>query len=424
MTVTVRDAASARRVYCLAVLTGMSAVNQLDRQLMSIVLDPVRREFGLTDVQLGLISGIAFAALYTTFSIPAALWAVDHSRRNLIAVAAAVWGGMTMLCGAAQTFAQLFVARLGVGVGEAGGIPPAHAMISDLYPPGERATAMAIWAAGINIGVFLAFMFGGLIAQRFGWRTAFVVPGGMTVLFAVLTRLTVREPPRAAEPYPFVVAPRSGGQVRESWRLMCQDPVLRHVCSGAIITATVGYGALAWVPSYLIRSHHMDIGSIGAYLAIAVGIGGALGNWLGGRYSDVLRRRDIRWSLWLVAALFIGSKPFSIAFYLLHDTSSALAVFVVPAAIGAIFMGPSIAALHDRVPAALRPIVSAIYLLLVNFIGLGVGPLVTGALSQFVFAGYGEDSLRYALVVIQVFGVWGGLHYYIAGRHLARAPGT
>ena len=418
MNTVISDPAKLSRTYCLAILAVMSALNQLDRQLTSIVLEPIRREFALSDVQLGLLSGLAFAALYTTLSIPAAVWAVNHSRRNLIAAAAVVWGGMTMLCGVAQSFAQLFLARLGVGVGEAGGMPPSHAMISDLYPPGERATAMAIWAAGINAGVFLAFMFGGLIAQRWGWRMAFVAAGAMTVLFAIVMRLTVREPPRTAEG-PSVAAMRSMAQVGESCRTMYQDPVLRHACCGAIITATVGYGALAWIPSYLARSHHMDIAAIGAYLAIAVGIGGAIGSWLGGRYSDVLRRRDVRWSLWLVAAVFISSKPFSVAFYLLDNTATALALFVIPASVGAIFMGPSIATLHDRVPVARRPIVSAIYLLLVNFVGLGLGPLVTGAMSQFVFPAHGEDSLRYALVVMQIAGVWGGLHYYLAGRHLA-----
>jgi MFS family permease len=200
---------------------------------------------------------------------------------------------------------------------------------------------------------------------------------------------------------------------------MWHDPVQRHVCAGAIITATVGYGALAWIPSYLVRSHHMGIAAVGVYLAVTVGVGGALGNWLSGRYADLLRRRDIRWSLWLVAALFVASKPFSIAFYLVDNTTLALAAFIAPAAVGAIFMGPSIAALHNRVPAARRPIVSAIYLLLVNVIGLGLGPLAIGAMSEFAFASSGEDSLRYALLIIQFVGLWGGLHYWFAGRHLA-----
>jgi MFS family permease len=199
---------------------------------------------------------------------------------------------------------------------------------------------------------------------------------------------------------------------------MWQDRVLRHICIGAVITAAVGYGALAWIPSYLVRSHQLQLATIGAYLAVAVGIGGALGSWLGGRYADVLRRRDVRWSLWLVAAVFISSKPFSVAFYLLDNTALALALFVIPAAVGAIFMGPSIAALHDRAPIAQRPIVSAIFLLFVNLIGLGLGPLLSGAMSEYVFAAFGADSLRYALIVMQVAGVWGGLHYYLAGRHL------
>lgn len=406
------------RAYLLAALTALSALNQLDRQIVSIVLEPMRRELGLSDVQLGLVSGVAFAALYTILSVPAALWAVNHNRRNLIAAAAAVWGTMTALCGAAQSFGQLFLARLGVGIGEAGGIPPSHSMISDVYPPGERATAMAIWAAGINVGIFLAFLFGGLIAQRWGWRMSFVAAGATTVLFAVVMRLTVREPPRPSESARSAVATRSREQVQESFALMWRDPALRHVCIGAIVTAMVGYGALAWIPSYLARSHHMNIATIGTYLACAVGIGGALGSWLGGRYSDVLRRRDVRWSLWLIAVLFIGSKPFSMAFYLLDSTTAALVVFIVPAALGAVFMGPSIAALHDRVPVERRPVVSAIYLLLVNFIGLGLGPLATGAMSQFVFSSFGEDSLRYALVVMQIVGIWGGLHYWLAGRHL------
>jgi MFS family permease len=415
---TTTHAFSSSRAYCLAVLTAVAALNQLDRQLMSILLEPVRREFALSDVQLGLLSGFAFAALYTTLSIPAAVWAVSHSRRNLIATAAAVWGGMTALCGAAQSFGQLFLTRLGVGVGEAGGIPPSHAIISDLYRPGERATAMAIWSSGNNVGLFIAFLFGGVIAQRFGWRMAFIAAGAVTVLFALLLRLTVREPPRAADADP-AAAPRAGGQVRESWRRMWQDGAIRQVLAGSIITAAVGFGAIAWIPSFLARSHQLPLATIGAYLALVVGLGGAIGSWLGGHYSDALRRRDIRWSLWLVAVIFIGSKPFSIAFYLLDSAALALTLFALPAAVGGIFMGPAVAVLHDRVPVALRPIVSAIFLMFINFIGLGLGPLLTGALSQYVFASAGEHSLRYALVVMQVLGIWGGVHFWLAGRHLA-----
>jgi MFS family permease len=245
---------------------------------------------------------------------------------------------------------------------------------------------------------------------------AFIVAGVVTVLFALLVRLTVGEPPRTIEG-----GSATRGRVRESLRLMWQDRVLRQVWAGSVITAAVGFGALNWLPSYLGRSHQLSLTTIGVYLALVVGLGGALGSWLGGHYSDALRRRDVRWSLWLVAAVFIGSKPFSIAFYLLDNTALALTLFAIPAAVGGIFMGPAVAVLHDRVPAALRPIVSAIFLMFINFIGLGLGPLLTGALSQYVFGSAGEHSLRYALVVIQLLGIWGGVHFWLAGRHLRAA---
>jgi MFS family permease len=247
-----------------------------------------------------------------------------------------------------------------------------------------------------------------------------MLAGGATLVVALLLRATVREPARSADAAPPPV--RSMAQVGDTLGLMWQDRALRQTCIGAMLTAVTGYGALAWLPSYLVRSHHLDLATIGLYLAAVIGIGGAIGSWLGGFCSDKLRRHDIRWSLWLVAFVFIGSKPFSMAFYALDNTALALTLFVVPAAVGAVFVGPSIAVLHNRVPPHMRPIASAIFLLGINFIGLGLGPLLAGALSQFMFGGAGEDSLRYAMIVMQVIGVWGGVHYYLAGRRLGGSP--
>src|SRR5689334_22904314 len=195
------------RGYTLALLTALAVCNHLDRPLMSILLEPVRLEFNLSDLQLGLLSGLAFAALYTTLGIPAGLWAARRGVRILIAASAALWGAMTMACGAAQSFAQLLLARLGVGIGEAGGLPASHAVSSTLYPPRERATAQAILSAGINLGVFVAFLVGGYVGQRWGWRVAFTVAGIPTVLLALLFWLTAGEPPgqphgRAIAPHP------------------------------------------------------------------------------------------------------------------------------------------------------------------------------------------------------------------------------
>jgi predicted MFS family arabinose efflux permease len=403
------------RGYVLAVLTALSAMNQLDRQIMNILIEPVRREFGLSDIQLGLLSGLAFVALYSVLSVPAAIYAMYRSRRTLLAVSAAVWGAMTIACGLAQSYAQLLVARLGVGVGEAGGMPPSHAIISDLYAPHERATAMATWSAGINIGIFFAYLGGGLIGHRYGWRTAFFAAGILTVALACLLRLTVREPPRTASSS---ATPPSLAAVKNTLAALWSDPALRHIWIGATITTIVGYSALAWIPSYLVRSQGMTIASAGAYLAIVAGAGGALGTWLGGKWSDALRRRDIRWSLWLIAVIFALSKPLNIGFLTINTTMVALALFVIPAMLATTFLGPSLAVIHNRVDATLRPLASALFLLVVNLIGLGVGPLLTGALSQWAFAGHGADSLRYALVVTQMIGFWGAAHFYIAGRNL------
>jgi predicted MFS family arabinose efflux permease len=403
------------RHYVLVVLAALSAFNFLDQQLMSILIEPVRREFKLTDIELGLLSGLAFATLYTVLSVPAGIWAVTHSRRNLIAAAAVTWGAMTMACGFAQTSTQLFLARLGVGVGEAGGLPPSQAWVSDLYKDGERATPLAILAGGSNVGVFLAFLVGGYVGQRYGWRTAFAVAGLPPLLLAALLRLTVRELPAQAG------ASRTGGSIAlvgETLDRLWSDKVLRHILIAAILAMTVGYGAIAWIPSYLVRSHGFNIAQAGAYLAVVIGIGGAIGNWLGGWSSDRLRLRDARWSLWLVAIVFVVARPFAMLFYWVDDTALALALFVLPAAAGVIHIGPSVAVLHERIDAHLRPLASALFLMILTLLGLGLGPLAVGAMSDIVFARYGEDSLRYALLVWQLVGFWAAIHFYLAGTAL------
>jgi len=404
------------RHYVLVVLAALSAFNFLDQQLMSILIEPVRREFKLTDIELGLLSGLAFATLYTVLSVPAGIWAVSHSRRNLIAAAAVTWGAMTIACGFAQTSAQLFLARLGVGIGEAGGLPPSQAWVSDLYKAGERATPLAILAGGANAGVFLAFLVGGYVGQRYGWRVAFAVAGLPPLLLALLLRLTVRELPA-----PAASAPRTGGSIAlvgETLGRLWSDQVLRQILIAAILAMTVGYGALAWIPSYLVRSHGFNIAQAGAYLAVVIGIGGSIGNWLGGWSSDRLRRRDARWSLWLVAIVFVVARPFAMLFYWVDDTVVALALFVLPAAAGVIHIGPSVAVLHERVDAHLRPLASALFLMILTLLGLGLGPLAVGAMSDIVFARYGEDSLRYALLVWQLVGFWAAIHFYLAGKAL------
>lgn len=415
---------SQSRTLVLVILTALSAFNHLDRQLIAIVLEPIRVEFALGDLQLGLLSGLAFAAIYTTLGIPAALWAVRGNRVNLISMAAIFWGAMTALAGFAQSFVHLLVTRIGVGVGEAGFLPSAHAIISALYRKGERATALAIMSAGVNIGVFIAFLVGGVVSHFFGWRVAFVLSGLATVATAIAFKLFVREPEREA-PDEIANAPAPRVAFASTLRSILFDPVLRNVAIAAMLTSCVSYGALAWLPSFLVRSHGFSLAQAGIYLALIIGIGGGVGTWLGGHYSDRLGARDVRWSLWFIAIAYIATKPLVVGFFLVENPIAAMLLFVLPAATGAIFVGPSISVLHDRTSPALRPVASAIFIFLTSFIGLGLAPVIVGFLSQYVFHAEGEDSLRWALIVLQALGVWGGLHFIQAGRLLGRGvPST
>ena len=402
------------RFYLLALLAVLSAFNQLDRQLTAILLEPIRREFALSDVELGFLSGLAFALLYALLSLPAAAWAVRFNRRNLVAASALVWGAMTMFSGLAQSFVQLLAGRIGIGAGEAGAMPASHAMISDVYRAHERATTMAVWASGASIGIFLAFLLGGAVGQLFGWRAAFVACGAGTMLAGLVLRFTVAEPARASDPR----AVPSGRLVRATLALMWRDRVLRHTTAGATVTAIVSYGAIAWMPSFLLRAHQLELASAGLYLALVIGLGGGIVGVLGGRLSDLLRARDVRWSLWCVALALLAVKPLALVFYLAADTRLALAAFLLPGVIAGVYVGPALAVLHNRVPATLRPTASALFLIFVNLIGLGLGPLCIGAMSQYLFSG--THALGYALAVMQLVGLWGLLHLLLAGRLLGR----
>lgn len=411
------------RRYTLIVLTILSALNQLDRQLINILIEPVRREFELTDLQIGFLVGLIFVAIYSALSVPAAVIAARHSRRNLLAASVAVWGLMTLMCGFAQSYWQLLLARFGVGVGEAGGMPPSHSMISDLYRPEERATAMSVWASGINGGVFVAFLFGGVVGQFYGWRAALIGAGVLTILAAVLVRLTVREPVRSHDtPVQRIAQGKPASLLKQTLDVAMRDSVVRHITIGATLACIVGSASLVWVPSFLIRTHGMNVASVGIYLAVTVGIGGGFGTWFAGAASDRMRKRDVRWSLWLIGVILLATKPFAFGFLLIDDTALALALFALPAMLGGAYVGTSIAVLHNRVAAELRPMASALFLLIINFVGFGFGPLLIGALSSFAFDDFGADALRYSLAVSQCVAIWGALHFFVAGQRI-REPG-
>ncbi len=410
-------ASSSYRSYVLGLLTIVYAFNFIDRQLLAILQEPIRQEFGLADWQLGLLTGVAFAIFYTAFGIPIARWADKSVRRNIIALALIVWSLMTALTSVAQSYAHLVMARIGVAVGEAGGSPPAHSMISDMYPPERRGTAIATYSTGVGFGILFGVLAGGWINEFFGWRVAFLVVGGPGIALALLLRYTVHEPPRGfAEKVERVADPPSFG---ETARLLLSKRTFRHVAMGTGLVAFVGYGTLNWSPPYFMRTFELGTGAVGTWLGPILGLSVVTGTFLGGFVADRLGERDQRWYVWIPAMGAILMVPAFMIMFLSTTVSAALIAFIAPSILLNTFLAPSIAIAHSLVGLRMRALASAVLFFVLNLIGLGGGPVVIGALSSALEPTYGSDSLRFALIAtILVAGPWGALHYVLAGRSL------
>ena len=407
------------RRYALLLLVLVFTSSHVDRQILAILLQPIKLELQLSDTQLGFLSGVAFAIFYATLGIPMAMWADRGNRRNLIALALATWSGMTAVCGLATNFWQLALARIGVGIGEAGSSPPSHSIIADLYPPAERATAMGIFSLGINFGLMTGFLVGGWISQWYGWRIAFYTVGLPGLLLAVVVRLTLREPPRGyAEG--LQASPSEAPSFATVVRHMTATPALRHIAAGATLASFVGYGVVLWLPAFLARSHGLQSGQIGTALAFLFGILGGISTYASGRLADHLGKRDERWKVWIVSCAILTALPFTIAAYLASDIYTATWLSLIPALMGGAYLAPSFSLNQSLVPVRMRSVASAILLFIVNIIGLGLGPQLVGFLSDFFHPSYGTESLRYALLSLSLVNLWTALHYFLAGRTLEK----
>jgi len=405
------------RWYTLAVLTLVYVFNFIDRQILVILQEDIKRDLLLSDTQLGLLSGLSFALFYVTFGIPIARWADKGTRRNIVALAVGTWSFMTALCGLAGNFWHLLAARIGVGVGEAGGSPPAHSMISDMFPPETRATALSIYSMGINFGILLGFVIGGWVNDFFGWRWVFFIIGVPGLLVALLVRFTLREPARGqAEKLDKV---EDAPPFAEVFKLMSSRKSFRHMSVAAGLHAFVGYGVGQWIASFLIRTYELDsTGGVGTWLGIISGTAGAAGTFFGGYLADKLGKKDKRWYVWVPAYATIAAVPFSLTVYLLNNYALALSIYTVPVFLGAMFLGPTIAMTHGIVSIRMRALASAILFFVLNLIGLGLGPLVTGFISDALEPRFGTESLRYALVIVVLVYGWCAVHYFIAAKSL------
>ena len=407
------------RRYALGILLVVYITNFTDRQILAILMEPIKRDLNLSDTALGFLSGIAFALFYATLGIPIARIADKGSRRNVIAVCLALWSGMTALCGLAQNYWQLVAARVGTAIGEAGGSPPAHSLISDYFPPEERGRALAIYSLGIPIGILVGFLIGGWMDEWLGWRAAFFVVGVPGILLAVVLRLTLHEPPRGlSDPTPAPHRAREVPKVRDVARHMWRSPAFRHLSFATAIFAFPAYGVVQWLPSYFIRSYGLTPGQTATALALIIGVVGGAGMYFGGWLADRLGRRDRRWYVWVPAISMLVSWPFGLGVYLASDARTALIFLLFPMFVSNMWAGPTLSMVQGLSPLRTRAMASAIIFFIINIIGLGGGPQAVGLLSDALRPHVGAESVRYALLIVSTAYLWAGIHYLIAGRSL------
>lgn len=404
--------------YALGVLTVVYASNQLDRQIMGMVLEPIKQELGASDTAMGFLVGLTFALFYATLGMPIAMFADRSHRRNIVTAAITIWSAMTVACGYAASFLQLALARIGVGVGEAGSTPPSHSIISDLFPTATRGTAMGIFAIGVNLGLLLAYLGGGWLVENVGWRMTFVAVGLPGLLLAALLYFTTIEPERGATDLQRPVPGDGAPPFLVVWKHMWRIRSIRHLVFGAALAGFIGYGFVLWMPAFLIRSHGMSPSEVGLALALLTGVVGGLGTFTAGRLADGLAKRDERWRAWVVAAGKGGYVPFLAAVFLVDDMWLALGLYIVPAFFGGFYLAPTFALIQSLVSLRMRALASSILLFILNIIGLGFGPQLVGVMSDLFAPVYGQESLRIALLILSFLNLWCALHYVLAARTL------
>lgn len=412
-----KDGLNGRRALMLAMLVLVYTFNFIDRQIIGILAVPIKEDLGLSDSELGLMGGLAFALFYTALGIPIA-WAADRfSRTWIMTIALTLWSAMTAVCGLATNFWQLFLARLGVGVGEAGGVAPAYSLISDYFPPHQRARALAIYSFGIPVGSAIGIVFGGIIASQIDWRTAFFIVGLAGVAIAPLFRMVMVEPIRGGHDGSEGAAAASLGDVLA---LLIKKPSFWIMSLGAASASMMGYGLFFWLPSFLVRSHGLTLLDASLFYGAILLVGGVIGIWLGGVLADRAGEKSKAAYARIPAFAFLATIPFYLAGILSPSLALAFAVLIMPTALGLVWLGPILSAIQHLVPANMRATASAIFLFINNLVGIGAGTALLGLLSDALNARFGADALRYSILAGTGFYVVAALLFLTAAPRLAR----
>ncbi len=405
--------------YVLGALTIVYVFNFVDRQILAILAPAIREDLGLTDTQIGALSGLAFGLFYATLGIPIARLADKYSRVNVISISLGIWSLMTALSGMATNFLQLLVARIGVGIGEAGGSPPSHSLIADYFSAESRASALGVFALGVPIGILFGNLAGGWINEFFGWRNAFFLVGIPGIVLALVLKLTVTEPPRGyseEKETDFSQVPFS-----EVLRTMWGYRSFRYIALGAGTQAFVGYGSIAWMPSFFVRAHGMGTGEIGTALGLIIGLFGGIATIISGFVGDHFGQKDKKYYMLIPAVAFLAACPTGAAVYMVDSLFFALLIYTVPVFLVNLYTGPTFGITQTLAPLSMRAAASALLLFIINFIGLVFGPTAVGVISdalQISMAMSDVESLRWSLLSCNLVYLLSFLFYFLASRSL------
>ena len=386
-----------RRIFLL-VLFLVSMSNYVDKNVISVVLEPIKREFHASDTQLGLLSGLSFALFYATLGIPVARWADRGDRKLIMGLGLAVWSAMTVLCGAASSFWQLALARIGVGAGEAGGIPPGQSLLVDYYPVQRRAWALAVFSSSTVAAYGLGTIGGGWIAQAFGWRMAFWAAGlpGLLLLLAVV--FILREPRRMPG---FAVASADRETLLAAWTALSRKRAYVNILIGHIFYFVVSYGALIFAASFMVRCHGLSLAQAGGFIGVISAGAAIVGNLAGGLLADRLGRRSAAWYCWLPAGSMLLAWPLGEATFLMPTLIGTAAFLFLTTVLLSSSAAQIFTAMHTVCGSKRRSTALAILLFTGNLFGLGLGPILTGRISDALAGHVGSaDGLRFAIMTM------------------------
>jgi MFS family permease len=403
-----------RRYYVLALLTTVYALNFLDRTIFNVLIEPIKKEFTLSDTTMGLLAGFGFVLFYSLLGIPIARVADRLSRRNIVALAFAFWSAMTFLCGMASSVATLAVARVGVGIGESAGTPASQSMIADLFDKNERPRALGIYAIGTYLGVFLGYFIGGYINQHYGWRTAFFSAGLPGIALAAILWLTIAEPKRSANAEIFTPEP-----IGPTLGFLASQRSFVIVLVGFCLTTYTNYATAAWIPPFMARVHHLSSAEIGTYAGTFKGLFGMAGTLVGGLLVAQISRRDDRWKLWAPAITSGLAGPAFALCMLTPDFATMIAALAATSFLVGFHLGPIFAIAQTVARPSMRALASAIILLTATCFGQGVGPLAVGMINDALKNDYGAEAVRYSLLSAAVTTVLGALLFVWAAASIS-----